>query len=52
VNYDGDRLYVADYAGDVSVFSVDSSMPLLYSQFVTTGPIALPEPHELEAETA
>jgi YVTN family beta-propeller protein len=52
VNYDGDRLYVADYAGDVSVFSVDSSMPLRYSQLVATSPIALPEPHELEAATA
>jgi YVTN family beta-propeller protein len=52
VNYDGGRLYVADYAGDVSVFSVDSSMPLLYSQLVATSPIALPEPHGLEAVTA
>jgi hypothetical protein len=34
------------------VFSVDSSMPLLYSQLVATSPIALPEPHELEAATA
>ena len=52
VNYDGGRLYVADYAGDVSVFSVDSSMPLLYSQLVAISPIALPEPHGLEAATA
>jgi YVTN family beta-propeller protein len=31
VNDDGGRLYVADYAGEVSAFSVDSTMPLLYS---------------------
>jgi hypothetical protein len=34
------------------VFSVGSSMPMLYSQFVVTGPIALPEPNELDAATA
>jgi len=50
LNYDGGRLYVADYAGDVSVFSVDSTMPLLYSQLVATDPIALPR--ELEPASA
>jgi YVTN family beta-propeller protein len=50
VNSDGGRLYVADYAGDVSVFSVDSTMPLLYSQVVATDPIELPR--ELEPATA
>ena len=50
MNSDGGRLYVADYAGDVSVFSVDSTMPLLYSQLVATDPIELPR--ELEPATA
>jgi YVTN family beta-propeller protein len=52
VNSDGDRLYVADYAGDVNAFSVASTMPLLYSQFVVTNPVALPEHLELDAATA
>ena len=52
VNYDGNRLYVADYAGDVSSFSVATTTPLLYSQLAATNPIVLPEPHELEAATA
>ena len=52
VNFDGGRLYVADYAGDVSAFSIASTMPLLYAPFVATDPIALPEPRELERATA
>jgi YVTN family beta-propeller protein len=52
VSFDGGRLYVADYAGDVSAFSIASPMPLLYSQFVATDPIALPELRELEPATA
>jgi hypothetical protein len=52
VNSDGGRLYVADYAGEVNAFSVAMTMPLLYSQFVATHPIALPEPRELEPRTA
>ena len=44
VNSDGGRLYVADYAGDVSAFSVESSLPLLYSQLAATEPIALSGP--------
>lgn len=47
----GDRLYVADYSGDVAVFSVDFTLPLLYSQLMATDPIALPEPRELEPAT-
>jgi YVTN family beta-propeller protein len=49
VNFDGGRLYVADYAGDVSAFSIASTMPPSYSQFVATDPIAL---RELEPATA
>ena len=49
VNFDGGRLYVADYTGDVSAFSIASTMPPLYSQFVATHPIAL---RELEPATA
>jgi YVTN family beta-propeller protein len=52
VNSDGGRLYVADYAGEVNAFSVATTMPLLYSQFGVTHPIALPEPRELEQATA
>jgi YVTN family beta-propeller protein len=48
VNFDGGRLYVADYAGDVSAFSIASTMPRLYSQFVATDPIAQPDLRELE----
>lgn len=52
VNFEGDRLYVADYAGDVSAFSIASTLPLLYSQFVATDAIVLPELRELEPATA
>jgi YVTN family beta-propeller protein len=48
VSSDGRRLYVADYAGGVTVFTVDSTVPLLYSQFMATDPIALPGVRELE----
>jgi YVTN family beta-propeller protein len=44
VDSDGGRLYVADYSSGVTAFSVESTMPLLYSQFMATDPIAaLPE---------
>jgi YVTN family beta-propeller protein len=52
VSSDGGRLHVADYAGGVTVFIVASTMPLLYSQFMATDPIALPEPRDLEPATA
>jgi YVTN family beta-propeller protein len=35
------RLYIADYAGEVTAFAVDSNMSKLYSQFVATDPIAM-----------
>ena len=52
VSPDGGRLHVADYAGGVTVFAVTSTLPLLYSQFMATDPIALPQPRELEPATA
>jgi YVTN family beta-propeller protein len=52
LNSDGDRLFVADYAGEVHAFSVESTLPLLYSQLMATDPIALPELRELEAANA
>jgi YVTN family beta-propeller protein len=52
LNSDGGRLYVADHAGGVTAFSVASTMPLLYSQFMATDPIALPEPRDPEPATA
>lgn len=44
---DGSRLYVADYSGAVSVFSVESSIEVLYSQFLATDPVALSVPRAL-----
>ncbi len=52
VSIDGGRLYVADYAGDVSAFSVASTIPLLYSQLVAADAIAACELRELEPATA
>ena len=50
VNFDGGRLYVADYEGDVSAFSIASTLPLLYSQLIApTDPIVL---SELDAASA
>lgn len=46
------RVYVADYAGAVTVFAADSTMPLLYSQFAATDPIVAAEIRELEPVTA
>jgi YVTN family beta-propeller protein len=52
VSSDGGRLYVADYAGGVTVFTIASTVPLLYPQFMATDPIPLPELRELEPATA
>ena len=41
---DGSRLFVADYSGRVSVFSVESTIGILYSQLLATDPIALAVP--------
>ena len=48
---DGGRLYVADYAGRVTVFSVASTLPQLYSQLVATEPITVPQARELDPAT-
>ena len=45
VDSDSGRLYVADYAGGVTAFSVASAMPSLYSQIVATEPIPVPDCH-------
>jgi DNA-binding beta-propeller fold protein YncE len=53
MSFDGGRLYVADYAGDVSAFSVASTtIPQLNSHFVATDEIALRRLCELEPATA
>ena len=52
VDSDAGRLYVADYAGGVTQLSVESAKPLLYSQFVATDPIYVPQAAELEPVTA
>ena len=50
---DGGRLYIADYAGDINVFAVASSLPLLYSQLIApTDPNALRGPRGLEQASA
>lgn len=51
VDSHGGRLHVADYAGGVAVFAVDTTMPLLYSQFMATDPIVVSEIRELEPAT-
>jgi DNA-binding beta-propeller fold protein YncE len=48
---DGSQLYVADYSGVVNVFSVESTMDMLYSQFLATDPIALSVPRTLQPVT-
>ncbi|MCT7657290.1 hypothetical protein [Mycobacterium deserti] len=48
----GSRLHVADYTGQITTFAVDSSLPLLYSQFVATDPIAVREARELQSTSA
>ena len=48
VDSDAGRLYVADYAGGVTGLSVEAARPLLYSQFVATDPIYVPQAAELE----
>ena len=48
---DGARLYVADYSGAVSVYSVASTIEMLYTQFLATDPIALSVPRALEPVT-
>ncbi|ULE31345.1 YncE family protein [Mycobacterium sp. IDR2000157661] len=51
VDFHGGRLYVADYDGGVTVFSIDTTVPLLYSHFIATDPIVVPEVHEPEPAT-
>jgi YVTN family beta-propeller protein len=51
VDSNGDRLYVADYAGEVTAFSVQSMLPLLYSQFMATDRIAVPQQRERDPAT-
>lgn len=51
VDSDAGRLYVADYAGAVTGLSVEAAKPLLYSQFVATDPVYVPQAVELEPVT-
>ena len=50
VDSHGGRLYVADYAGGLTVFPVET-LPLLYSQFMATDPIAVSGLRQLEPAT-
>ncbi len=49
---DGSHLYVADYSGVVSVFTVESTIEKLYSEFLATDPIALSVPRARELQPA
>jgi DNA-binding beta-propeller fold protein YncE len=51
VDSDTGRLYVADYSGSVTTLSVAPAMPLLYSHFVATDPIFVPEVAERQPVT-
>lgn len=51
VSRDGSRLYVADVAGDVTAVAVEAPKPLLYSQFMATGSVAMHEVRALEPAT-
>lgn len=44
----GDRLYVADFAGDVTAYAVAAPAPMLYSQFVAAKSLVAPAGRELE----
>lgn len=51
IDSESGRLCVADYSGGVTVFSVASAMPRLYSQFMATDPIYMSSARELEPVT-
>lgn len=44
----GTRLNVADYTGVVSAYHVETATPLMYSDFVATDPIVMPEVVDLD----
>ncbi|KMO73825.1 hypothetical protein BST22_05955 [Mycolicibacterium chubuense] len=48
---DGSRLFIADYSGCLSVFSVESTIGILYSQLLATDPIALAVPRSRQPVT-
>lgn len=48
---DGSRLFIADYSGTLSVFSVESTIGILYSQLLATDPIALAVPRTRQPVT-
>ncbi|MCV7220127.1 YncE family protein [Mycolicibacterium elephantis] len=47
----GGRLHVADYTGVVTTYAVATAAPLMYSDFVATDPIVVPDVPELEPAT-
>lgn len=49
---DADGLCVADYAGRVTTFTVESTIPMFYAQFLATDPIVVPVLRELVPATA
>lgn len=49
VAMDGDRLYVADYAGGITAYTVASTMPMLYAQSASPRALVVPKVRELEA---
>ncbi|MDH6247123.1 YncE family protein [Mycobacterium sp. OTB74] len=49
VSQDGARLYVADCAGEITAVEVTAPQQLLYSQFMATKSVGMPEVRALEA---
>ena len=43
-----ERLFIADYAGDVTSYAVTAPAPMLYSQFVAANAVAAPQVRELQ----
>jgi DNA-binding beta-propeller fold protein YncE len=48
VSRDGSMLYIADCDGDVAAVAVNAPKPLLYSQFMATKSVGMPEMRALE----
>lgn len=49
VGVDGERLYVADYAGELTALDIASTAPILYAQFVPTDMLPVQQAEELRA---
>jgi len=52
IDSEAGRLYVADYAGEVTMLSVASAMPLFFEEFMATDPIYVGQVAEREPVSA